>query len=263
MSSCHIDEITEHLPSNRNQHGQRVGMPVPGWRPVQRPQRLVIEGRYCRLVPLEPELHAADLFELTCVEGDESTWTYMHYGPFSSLESFRTWMTDYCRTGDRLFYAIVGCRDGRPKGFACYHRIDPDNGSIEVGNVYYGPSLRRTAAATEAMYLMMFEAFYMGYRRYEWKLDALNIPSHKAARRFGFTFEGTFRQGHVYKGRNRDISWYSMLDSEWNWLQRAYEEWLDPHNFDNRGKQRSKLEECILRASPMSSGFAAERGWLF
>lgn len=262
MRSNPIDEITDFIPSTTNQHGQRVGMPVREWQAAPRPQRRTLEGQYCRLVPLEPEIHASELFELTCVSGDESTWTYMHYGPFSSLKAFHRWTTDYCTTGDRLFYAIIAREDGRPRGFACYQRIDPDNGSIEVGNVYYGPSLRRTAAATEAMYLMMREAFCTGYRRYEWKLDALNVPSHKAARRFGFTFEGTFRQGHVYKGRNRDISWYSMLDSEWDWLQRAYEEWLNPHNFDRNGGQRSSLEECILRSSPLPAQSAADRGWL-
>lgn len=262
MSSSAIDEVTGYIQSTANEHGQPIGLPVPDWMPLARPQRVRIEGRYCRLEPLQPDLHAPDLFEFASVAGDRAGWTYMHYGPFANLTDLRVWMSTFCSSDDPLFFAIIDKSDNRPKGFASYQRITPEHGTIEVGHVYFGSSLRGTAAATEAMYMMMSEAFCMGYRRYEWKCDALNMPSHHAARRFGFTYEGTFRQGNVYKGRNRDISWYSMLDSEWEWLQRAYEEWLSPENFDKHGSQRSKLAECILRSSPVAAGSGAEEGWL-
>jgi RimJ/RimL family protein N-acetyltransferase len=196
------------------------------------------------------------------VDHDEASWTYMHYGPFLSFTEFGIWLTHFCLHSDPFFYAIINLVDGKPHGFASYQRISLDHGTIEVGHVYFGPRLRRSAAATEAMFLMMQNAFLMGYRRYEWKCDALNVPSHEAARRLGFTFEGTFRQGNVYKGRNRDISWYSILDSEWVWLQRAYEEWLAPANFNRDGKQRTSLGDCILRASPIPDALSDTPGWI-
>lgn len=262
MRSNDIDEVTDYLLSTKNQFGQRIGLPVSAWEAADVPRRSPIDGRLVRLEPLNPASHASGLFSSISLPEDEISWTYMHYGPFSSPTEFQIWLTGFCTRADPFFFAIIDKVSEVPKGFASYQRIVPEHGTIEVGHVYFSASLRRSAAATEAMYLMMCEAFSMGYRRYEWKCDALNVPSHEAARRFGFTYEGTFRQGNVYKGRNRDISWYSILDSEWTWLERAYREWLAPSNFKAGGEQRTSLSECILQCAPLSTVQGVDRGWL-
>ncbi len=152
-------------------------------------------------------------------------------------------MSDYCRGSDPLFHAIVDTNTGKAVGVASYLRITPASGSIEVGHINYSPLLQRTPAATEAMYLMMKRAFELGYRRYEWKCDALNARSRAAAQRLGLSFEGVFRQAAVYKGRNRDTAWYAAIDREWPALEEAYLRWLDPTNFDERGKHRISLTD--------------------
>ena len=172
-------------------------------------------------------------------------WTYLPYGPFDSLDTYRAWTEEMSRRSDPLFFAIIdhnsGHASGRAVGLASYLRIDPAAGSIEVGHLHYSPLLQRTPAATEAMFLMMERAFNLGYRRYEWKCDALNAPSRAAAQRLGFTFEGIFRQAVVVKGRNRDTAWFSIIDAEWPALANAFRRWLDPANFDPQGKQRERL----------------------
>jgi len=168
-------------------------------------------------------------------------WTYLPYGPFDTLESYRAWMEGMCRRSDPLFYAIVDRETGRAVGLAAYLRIDPASGSIEVGHLNFSPLLQRTPASTESMYLMMERAFNLGYRRYEWKCDALNGPSRSAAQRLGFSFEGIFRQATVVKGRNRDTAWFSVIDQEWPTLKEAFQRWLHPTNFDEMGKQRARL----------------------
>ena len=161
--------------------------------------------------------------------------------PFESLDSYRTWIEQYCCGNDPLFYAIIDLANGEAVGIASYLRINPGSGSIEVGHINYSLLLARTPAATEAMYLMMAAAFDLGYRRYEWKCDALNAPSRAAAQRLGLSFEGIFRQATIVKGRNRDTAWYSAIDQEWPAIKEAFLEWLSPANFDERGKQRSQL----------------------
>ena len=172
-------------------------------------------------------------------------WTYLPYGPFDSLDTYRAWTEEMSRRSDPLFFAIIDRNSGHPSGrvvgLASYLRIDPAAGSIEVGHLHYSPLLQRTPAATEAMFLMMERAFNLGYRRYEWKCDALNAPSRAAAQRLGFTFEGIFRQAVVVKGRNRDTAWFSIIDAEWPALANAFRRWLDPANFDPQGKQRERL----------------------
>jgi RimJ/RimL family protein N-acetyltransferase len=163
----------------------------------------------------------------------------MPYGPFPDEAAFLAWAEVAERSDDPLFFAVVD--RGRPVGVAAYLRITPAAGSIEVGSITYAPSLQRTAGATEAMYLMMRQAFELGYRRYEWKCDVLNAPSRLAAERLGFTFEGVFRSHMVYKGRNRDTAWYSVIDSEWPALDGRFRRWLDPANFDDTGRQRRRL----------------------
>lgn len=202
-----------------------------------------MEGRYCRLEPLDADRHAPELFDAFSLDVGGSGWTYLAYGPFSTLAAFRDWISENCRRADVLFYAIVDTATGRAVGQASYLRITPEAGSIEVGNLRYSPLLQRTPASTEAMYLMMRRAFELGYRRYEWKCDALNVPSRRAAERLGFTFEGVFRQAIVYRGRNRDTAWFSVIDSEWPALRSAFERWLDPSNFEEQGRQRTRLED--------------------
>jgi RimJ/RimL family protein N-acetyltransferase len=224
-----------------NHLGQPIGPPVPGWTPPAPPPRTPMEGRFCRVEPLDPERHAADLFAAYTRDTDGRNWTYLPYGPFESPAAYRAWMDETCRGDDPLFHAIVDRATGRAAGVASYLRIMPLHGSIEVGHLSFSPLLQRTPAATEAMYLMMRRAFELGYRRYEWKCDALNAPSRAAAQRLGLTFEGIFRQATVYKGRNRDTAWLAAVDADWPALRAAFERWLDPTNFDAARRQRAPL----------------------
>lgn len=224
-----------------NEYGQPIGEPVPDWTPCSWPPRAVLEGDSCRLEPIDPDRHAADLFEQISRE-DGRSWTYMPYGPFADLDAYREWMTGKCLGDDPLFFAIIP-RDGRrPAGVASYLRITPQSGVIEVGHLHFTQALRQTRAATEAMYLLMRRAFELGYRRYEWKCDTLNAASRRAALRLGLTFEGVFRQATIYKGRTRDTAWFAAIDKDWPVLKAAFEAWLDPANFDTDGRQRASLE---------------------
>jgi RimJ/RimL family protein N-acetyltransferase len=200
-------------------------------------------GRYCRVEPLDPARHAEDLFRANALDAAGRNWTYLSYGPFPTVDAYRAWMQTHCLGDDPLFHTIVDSASGRAVGVASYMRIDSRNGSIEVGHINYSMLLQRKPAATETMYLMMKRAFELGYRRYEWKCDALNAPSRAAAQRLGFSFEGVFRQATVYKGRSRDTAWYATIDSEWPELERAFLRWLDPANFDAQGNQRLRLSD--------------------
>lgn len=200
-----------------------------------------MEGRYCRLEPLDPDLHAESLFAANSLDVGGKNWTYLPYGPFESLKDYRAWMERDCRGNDPLFYAIVDLAREQAVGVASYLRITPGCGSIETGHINYSPLLQRTPAATEAMYLMMARAFDLGYRRYEWKCNALNTQSRAAAQRLGLSFEGVFRQATVVKGRNRDTAWYSAIDKEWPDIKAAFLRWLEPSNFDENGVQKTAL----------------------
>jgi RimJ/RimL family protein N-acetyltransferase len=207
-----------------------------------------MHGRYCRVEPLNPARHGSDLHAANEDDASGGMWTYLSIGPFPDETAYRAWLEDAAESDDPQFHAIVDVGSGRAIGVAAYLRIDPANGVIEVGHLQFSPRLQRTRAATEAMYLMMRRAFdELGYRRYEWKCDSLNAPSRAAAERFGFRLEGIFRQAVVYKGRNRDTAWYSVLDHEWPVLRAAFERWLDPANFDPAGRQRTRLAD--VRAS--------------
>jgi RimJ/RimL family protein N-acetyltransferase len=227
----------------QNKLGQPIGPPLEGWSSPPLPPREPMEGRYCKLVPLDPMAHSEALFAGFALDTAGRSWTYLPYGPFQSLASYRDWMQAYCLSDDPLFFVICRQADGKPLGVASYLRIAPQAGSIEVGHLLYGPDLQRTPAATEAMYLMMKRAFELGYRRYEWKCDALNAPSRAAAQRLGLSFEGIFRQATVYKRRSRDTAWYAAIDAEWPELQTAFQTWLDPSNFDSAGNQRQRLSD--------------------
>jgi RimJ/RimL family protein N-acetyltransferase len=226
-----------------NDLDQPIGVPIEGWTPPPRPPRETMAGSFCRVEPLDADRHAADLFEANRTDVRGRMWTYLAYGPFDSLDGYRAWMARVTQSDDPLFFAVVDAASGRAAGVASYLRIDPPNGAIEVGHIAYAPPLQRTRAATEAMYLMMRGAFASGYRRYEWKCDALNAPSRAAAERLGLSYEGVFRQASVYKGRNRDTAWYAAIDREWPALDAAFTRWLAPANFDARGQQRLRLAD--------------------
>jgi RimJ/RimL family protein N-acetyltransferase len=219
-----------------------------------------MEGRFCRLEALDPDLHAASLHAANAIDVEGRMWTYLSYGPFDTPRSYQAWAEEKCRGDDPLFFAIVDRAAGRAVGVASYLRIDPSAGSVEVGHISYSPLLQRTPAATEAMFLMMERAFALGYRRYEWKCDALNQASRAAAQRLGFCFEGIFRQATVVKGRNRDTAWFSIIDRDWAALKDAFQHWLQPTNFDERGKQRTRLSALTASVLPTLPGPAASRG---
>ncbi|RMF40161.1 MAG: N-acetyltransferase, partial [Alphaproteobacteria bacterium] len=208
-----------------------------------------MEGRWCRLEPLDPA-HAADLHAAFNEDREGRIWTYLPIGPFPSLDAYRDWVEQAAASPDPMFFAILV--QGRALGHASYLRIAPAAGSIEVGFINYAPALQRSPAATEAMHLMMARAFALGYRRYEWKCDALNAASRRAALRLGFRFEGVFRQATVYKNRNRDTAWYSVIDSEWPALDAAFTRWLDPANFGPDGQQKTRLSELTAALRPAS-----------
>jgi RimJ/RimL family protein N-acetyltransferase len=208
-----------------------------------------MEGRFCRVEPLDPDRHSADLHAANAEDAEGRLWTYLSVGPFAGPAEYRAWVEGVFRGDDPLFHAIVDCKSGRAAGVASYLRIEPRAGVIEVGHLNFAPPLQRTAAATEAMYLMMRRAFdELGYRRYEWKCDALNAASRAAAERLGFQFEGIFRQATIYKGRNRDTAWFAILDREWPALKEAFERWLAPANFNPAGRQRESLS-ALTRAA--------------
>jgi RimJ/RimL family protein N-acetyltransferase len=207
-------------------------------------------GRFCRVEPLDPERHAADLFAANSLDVEGRSWTYLFQEPFRDLASYRAWLEQVAKADDPLFHAILDLKTGKAVGVATFMRIDRVHGVIEVGNINYSPLLQRTPAATEAMFLMMARVFdELQYRRYEWKCDSLNAPSRAAALRLGFQYEGLFRQAVVYKGRNRDTAWFSIVDGEWPRLKRAYGEWLAPENFDAGGRQRRRLGDLIARTT--------------
>jgi len=219
-----------------------IGFTVDGWGPPPLPTREPMEGGYCRLTLLDPEAHAEDLFDAFAKDAKNDDWVYLPYGPFDSPSALKAWLEEIARKSDPLFYTVMD-RQEKAVGVASYLRITPASGSIEVGHIHFSPQLQQTPAATEAMYLMMRHAFALGYRRYEWKCDALNQRSRRAALRLGLSFEGVFRQATLYKGRNRDTAWYATIDQEWPQLKAAFEAWLDPANFDDSGQQKQSLSD--------------------
>jgi len=226
-----------------NQFGQPIGVLLPDWSPRPFPPRTPIAGRFCRVEPLDPDRHVADLFAANSEDTEGRNWTYLPYGPYPSFDDFSQYLAAAAQRDDPLIHAIVDLANDRAVGVASLMRIDPAAGVIEVGGINYSPRLQRRPAATEAMYLLMRRAFdELGYRRYEWKCDSLNAPSRAAAQRLGFRYEGLFRQATVYKQRNRDTAWFSIIDSEWPPLRTAFECWLDPANFDADGQQRQNLQ---------------------
>jgi RimJ/RimL family protein N-acetyltransferase len=224
--------------------GRPLGEAVPRWRGATAPQRVIMPGRLCRVEPFELARHGAGL--RAALAPDRDGWAYLAIPPQSDAEWAR-WLADRAESRDPLHFAIVDAANDEVIGCAAYLRINPPDGSIEVGWLHFSPRLKRTAHATEAMYLMMRQAFAWGYRRYEWKCNRLNAASMRAAARLGFTFEGVFRQARVNWGLNRDTAWFSLLDSEWPRACAALEAWLAPANFDAQGRQHASLDDLRQR----------------
>jgi RimJ/RimL family protein N-acetyltransferase len=223
------------------------------WKPARPPARQPIEGETVRLEPLDASRHAGQMY--AAVEGADELWQFLPYGPFESEQAFAGWIAECAASADPLFYAIVDRASNVALGQGSLMRMVPQHGVIEVGHLLFTPRLQRTRQATEAIYLWARHAFdELGNRRLEWKCNALNVPSRRAAERFGFTFEGQFRQHMVVKGRNRDTAWYSITDAEWPVRRAAFEAWLSTDNFDASGRQRRSLADIRQGIQMASSG---------
>ena len=245
-----------------NELGQPVGPAVAGWTPRPRPEAAVLKGRYCRLERLDARQHAEQLFDADQLDGRGESWTYLPYGPFAAFADYRRWVEKVCEDPELVFYTIVSTDpaaagpEHSAVGVLSLLRMQPETGVMEVGHVHYSPRLQRTRAATEAQYLLASHIFDdLGYRRYEWKCDALNAASRAAAQRLGFSYDGTFRQDKVVKGRNRDTAWYSMVDSEWPATKIRLTSWLSPGNFDVHGRQLTSLDTATTH-DPVRAGSA-------
>ncbi len=246
MKSLHEDQIPREIDA-------ATGLPIgplmsrPG--PAQRPQRIVLEGHYCRLEPIDPGRHAADLFAACDIPDVAARFRYLMDLPPRTLEEMQAWIAKAQAKDDPLMFAVIDRASGRTGGRQTLMRITPEHQSIEIGAIYWGPAIAQTRVTTEANFLFAQYAFdVLGYRRYEWKCDALNAPSRRAAERFGFTYEGHFRRAAINKGRTRDTIWFSIIDEEWPGLAAAYRQWLEPANFDAAGRQKTRLSELTAAA---------------
>jgi RimJ/RimL family protein N-acetyltransferase len=225
-----------------------LGEPLD-WKPARRPEPTELRGSYALLRPVEPS-DAEPLYPLAhAPDGDPSIWTYLPEGPYESPEHMAGFLESARRSEDPLWFTLVRLPDETPLGLVAYQRIEPEHGVIEIGRLWYGPPLKQTTAATELIYLLARHAFdELGYRRLEWKCDALNAASRCAAERYGFRYEGIFRQHMVIKGRNRDTAWFAITDGDWPAIRASFEAWLAPENFDQKGRQRRSL-----RSAPAST----------
>jgi RimJ/RimL family protein N-acetyltransferase len=217
-------------------------MDLAHWTGVPRPERIALDGRYARLEPLDPARHGADLLASAQQPGGGDRFRYLFEEPPPDAAAFQPWLEGAAASADPLFFAVIDKRTGRAEGRQALMRIDPAHGVIEIGHILWGPAIARSRVATEALFLSAAHVFdALGYRRFEWKCNNLNEPSKRAAARFGFSFEGVFRQHMVQKGRNRDTAWFAMTDEDWPRLKAGYDAWLRPENFDADGQQRSGL----------------------
>ena len=246
IRSPHDDQIPRELdPGTGLPVGPRLADPGP----AKAPRREVLEGRYARLEPLDPVRHRDDLHAASTPSDADVRFRYLFEPPPDSLETFDSWLAGAAGSPDPLYFAVIDRATGRVEGRQTLMRITPAHRCIEIGNIYWGPRIAGTRVATEAMYL--FAAYVLetlGYRRFEWKCNALNAPSRRAALRFGFTWEGHFRREMIVRGRTRDTAWYAMIDEEWPALKEAYERWLAPENFDAEGLQKTRLSDLTAAA---------------
>jgi len=214
---------------------------VEGFSAPPRPSGITLHGQTVRLEPLDPDRHAPRLYDANTTDTDDRNWAYLPYGPFHDFPSYKAWLESETGREDPVFFTIIRLSDNRPLGVASFLRINPGDGSIEVGHIHFSPLLQRTIEATEAMFLMMTWAFDSGYRRYEWKCHALNAKSRAAAQRLGLSYEGVFRQATISKGRNRNTAWFAAIDSEWPALRACFERYLSSNNFDSENRPRVSL----------------------
>jgi RimJ/RimL family protein N-acetyltransferase len=231
------------------------------WNPVPVPQRRELRGSHVLVRPVEAELDAAPLFAVShAPDGDAAIWTYLPDGPYEDPDQLRQMLRSAQASDDPLYFALVGLPDERPLGLAAYLRITPAFGVVELGHIWFGTPLQRTTAATEAIYLLARHIFDdLGYRRLEWKCNALNAASRRAAKRFGFVFEGVFHKHQVVKGRNRDTAWYAITDEQWPAIRRGYEMWLASENMDDAGRQVRSLGQLIEHARRQADQRPARR----
>lgn len=238
-----------------NEHGQPVGAPLDSWGGAARPGHKAMQGAYAKLVSLDPLTHTQDLFKAFREDRDGAIWTYNVNGPYNTAGGLQDWISRVSGSDDQPFFAVVDQKDNKAKGVASFLRIQPQHGVIEIGSITFAPGLQRTRVATEAIFLMMQRALgELGYRRLEWKCDALNAPSRRAAERFGFTYDGLFEQAVIYKGRNRDTAWYSLLDKDWAPVERGFQAWLAKENFDGAGQQCQRLADLIKAEQSITAG---------
>ena len=229
-----------------NQLNFPVGESISNWTNRQLPPHTAMIGKYCLVDKLNIEKHSEKLFNAFVKDNSNKDWVYLPYGPFKSKEKFFEWLQMYCMSNDPLFHTIIDKTNNKPIGMASYLRINPKDGVIEVGHIHYSPLMQRQLIGTEAMYLMMKRVFdELGYRRYEWKCDSLNKRSCESALRFGFKFEGIFKQLTIYKGRNRDTAWFAIIDKDWPRVKQNYERWLDESNFNDDGRQKLSLRKLM------------------
>jgi len=242
----HDDHVPQEIDADT---GLPIGPRLANPNHAKRPERIALEGRYCRLEPVDPARHREQLYAASTPPDAARRFRYLYDTVPQSLADIDAWIARAAASDDPLVYAVIDRRSGRVEGRQSLMRITPEHQSLEIGNIYWGPAIARTPVATEANYLFAAYAFdTLGYRRYEWKCDALNAPSRRAAERFGFTYEGHFRRANINKGRSRDTTWFAMIDAEWPALKAAYQRWLDPANFDARGQQRLRLGELTAQA---------------
>jgi len=234
---------------NKNPFDQEIGDEVTDWQEKQFPSCELLSGKFCRLERLSPKRHAQDLFATLCDRRFDKNWTYLPYGPFTDYDPFYQWLNASAQLSDPLFFSVINEQTNQAVGLVSYLRIDPKVGVAEVGHIHFSSKIQQTAIASESMYLMMQYVFdELGYRRYEWKCDSLNAPSKKAAQRLGFEYEGIFKQATIYKNRNRDTTWYAIIDKQWPMIKQAFQLWLDADNFDDEGRQKSQLTINRARA---------------
>ena len=228
-----------------NLYGQTVGDVVPDWNGAAVLPRETLIGQYCRLVPLDADSHAADLFDAYAQAPDDRDWTWLASSRPTSVEAAACWVQGKVTDASLVPYAVIEQRSGRAVGLVCFMAIEREHGSVEIGHVTWSPRMKNTVLGTESIWLLLRQAFALGYRRVEWKCDSLNTASRRAAERLGFIFEGRFRQKIVRKGRNRDSDWLSMIDSEWPQCDAVLQRWLAAENFDENGRQRQSMAECF------------------
>lgn len=245
-----IEQLDGQVPQEPDPStGLAIGPIMANIQPAKLPEKIILQGRYCRLEPLSTEQHGADLYRVSTVPDAQHRFQYLPETPPATEGELFDWIAQVSAAPDPMHFAVIDEQTGRTEGRQSLMRITPQQQSIEIGNIFWGSIIAGTRVATEANYLFAQYAFdTLGYRRYEWKCNSLNFPSRQAAIRFGFTFEGHFRRSVIVRGRTRDTSWFSIIDEEWPQLKTAYEAWLAPENFDSNGQQKSRLSEMTRQA---------------